>query len=150
MKHILILIAVVLSIALAGCPGGPPAGGIVGFHGELTVSDGEFHMEGEVMNTGQVSPPPEFNNVTVYLYAEDGTLIKSESIDSFEASTTITMHSQQVPKYVIIDSPDFWQYDIQVDYWKLVTESNGTYRQEVVTERNEFPVELSEQEAEQS
>lgn len=148
MKQPLLVITVAVFVTMAGCPGQTPAGGIITHSGDKIVTDGEFYLDGEVMNTGYASP--EYANVTIYLYAEDGTLIKSQSIGTVERSTNVTMQSGRVPKYIIIDSPNFWKYDIQVDYWEY-NESTGEYLPRSVASRNEFPVEHPQkEEAEQS
>ena len=56
------------------------------------------------------------------------------------------MQTDQIPKYVIVNSPEFWEYDdIEVRYWGHVDSQdhpNGIYADEVVTSHDEFPVEV--------
>ena len=58
----------------------------------------------------------------------------------------VTMQTDQIPKYVIVNSPEFWEYDdIEVRYWGHVDSQdhpNGIYADEVVTSHDEFPVEV--------
>ena len=58
----------------------------------------------------------------------------------------VTMQTDQIPKYVIVNSPEFWKYDkIGVFYWERVDSQdhpNGIYAERSVSSRDEFPVEV--------
>jgi len=58
----------------------------------------------------------------------------------------VTMQTDRNPKYVIVNSPEFWEYDeISVRYWENVVSPdnpNGVYADRVVSSQDEFPVEV--------
>jgi len=95
----------IVTALTAGC--GQPQGDI-GFSGEINITEEEFEMTGEIVDgTG---PENTYENVTVFLYSADGTLIEQKEIGTFSRSSEpFSIRSQEVPEYIIIDSPTFWE-----------------------------------------
>jgi len=136
------LIAVVLLVAVSGCPSG--TGGNIAISGNITATDGEFHLNGTVAHTGYTRPTHQ--NITMYLYTGDGSVIASKSVGTLEETDelAVQMHTDRVPKYIIINSPDFWTHDdISVKYYEFVKDSlapDGIYSSRNVGSKDEFPV----------
>lgn len=80
-----------------------------------------------------------FDDVGVYLYTENRDLIDSQAIGTLNESVSVSISSQEIPHYVIIDSPDFWRVrGVQVTYYQLADEK--VYSSRVVASRGELPV----------
>lgn len=92
---------------LSGCSVGNPAyNGDIDFEGELTAENGTFVMDGEVVNSGFANVT--FEEVRIFLYAENGSRLDIIEVGVLYGSASVSYRSQQVPQYVIISSPDFW------------------------------------------
>ncbi len=89
---------------------------------------------------------PVHRDVTLYLYGENGSVITSKCLGTVNESTDvpITMNARQTPKYIIINSQDFWRFDtISVNYYELTQSSrqpDGIYSEHTVGSKEEFPV----------
>ncbi|MDQ2073256.1 hypothetical protein RBH20_11995 [Haloarcula sp. H-GB4] len=130
---------VVICVSLSGCAIGNPAyNGDVEFIGDIHASNGTFVMKGEIANGGMKNIT--FKNVTVNLYWENGTRIDSIEMGSLYNSIPVNLTRDKVPKYVIIDSPEFWSTEkVEVDYYTRM--DSGNYSNTIVTGRSELPIE---------
>lgn len=141
MNRVFLLLMIAMLVALSGCEQGTAA---VDINGQINATNDGFVLNAEVENTGYSSPT--FTNVTVYLYRANGTVIDSKHAGTMEPSTEISLQTKEIPRYVIADSPEFWEYgDIGVSYYEYVEHAqapDGIYSEEVVGSRDEFPVEV--------
>jgi hypothetical protein len=110
----------------------------ISFDGDLDSSVGDFTMRGKIVDEA-AGEPNLFENVSVYLYAENGTVLNKTNFRSIDGkSDEFVLTARQRPKYVIIDSPDFWETDGSVDYY--VHKEGEVYSQEIVGNKSELPV----------
>ncbi|WP_436932719.1 hypothetical protein [Halosimplex halobium] len=142
MKY-LISVAVVASLVLiAGCLTNGSGGG-VGITGNITATGEGFYLNGTVEHTGMTDPT--FEDVSVYLYTANGSVIRSEYLGTMdETGLEVRLRASQIPKYVIVDSPDIWaDSGIGAYYYEYVEDSqapNGIYAERGAGSREEFPV----------
>jgi len=139
-----LLVVVILSLSFSGCTLINPPDNI-NFTGDIHTSDGEFRMNGTIVNSSP-DDPSKFRNTTIHLYHVNGTLIRSHRVGTLERSAKISITSEQVPEYVVINSPDFWQRSIldpgvSIFYFELTEE--GIYSEHGVESKNDLPVELT-------
>jgi len=114
---------------------------MISIDGEINATADGFHLNGDIINGGE-GEAPEYQNVTVSLYTEDGTLIDSTTVGSVVRRTNVSMRTETIPQYVIIHSPEFWDArNIEVDYYELG--ANGRYRTRPITSQDELPVQPS-------
>jgi len=132
-RTILGLLASML-IVLSGC-GGPAVD--VGFHGGFNTSNRTFTIQGQITDAAQRGN--QLDNVTVYLYTEDGRRLNCTNIESFRyESQRFTLTASDPPKYIIINSTEFWEYNnVDVDYH---FRRGDEYPQRPVGSRSELPV----------
>jgi len=130
----------VIVLLTAGCF---QQAGSIKFIGNMSVTNGTFTMEGEVVD-GTASNPT-YRNVTVYLYTEDGELITQKQVGTFNGSSeSFVVQSETVPHYIIINSPTFWERnDVGVFYYER-SEAEGGYASTGIRNQDELPVELPE------
>lgn len=123
---------------LSGCYVGNPAyNGNIDFDGELTAENETFVMEGDVVNSGIENIT--FDEVRIYLYDENRSRIDAIDVGALSGSAPVSYRSSEIPEYVIISSPDFWNTSkVEVDYHER--SDSGFYREVIVTSRNELPV----------
>lgn len=133
-------LALVLVTGLAGCPGAEPGpGSSVTFSGEFNVSDEGFVMDGQIVEEPGAAGLHEFHDVAVYLYTEDGTLIANEPVGTLDVRANVSITSEQVPQYVVLDSPEFWETEtLDVSYYERTR--NDLYAVRDATTENELPV----------
>jgi len=140
-NRVIIALSVAGLLLLSGC-GILGNTEIIGIDGEFNTSDSTFYLNGEVVNSSP-GDPPAFQNVTVYLYAQNETLLESQSAGTLRYRANFSIRSDTLPEYVIVDSPEFWEYGsaldgISVKYYRL-TEENY-YTVESVGSRDDLPV----------
>lgn len=100
---------VILLIVTAGCVRTEPGrGGEVGFYGTMNATESGFVMDGQTTLGGGIPKQDEFENVTVYLFTENGTLIRSHRAGTLTGLLNVSLTTSRTPHYVVIDSPDFW------------------------------------------
>ena len=108
----LALVALVLSMALAGCYYPEASNHSVFYDGTFAAENGTFRMNGTVSVHSGASDDRTYRNVHVVLYDEDRQLI-----DAFPVAPLSTLNhtespvegrSDVIPTYVVIESPDFW------------------------------------------
>lgn len=105
-----IQIGLVVLLLTAGCLRSEPGpGGEVGFYGEMNVSDSQYVMDGQITLGGGTTSQDAFDNVTIYLFTENGTLIETHRAGTLTGLLNVSIVSNRIPYYVIIDSPEFWE-----------------------------------------
>jgi hypothetical protein len=126
-------------LLLSGCARTEPGTGVsIQFDGTFDTSDG-FHMDGEIETSGGVSPKESYRNVVVCLYSNEADLIARERAGDLDADgqLTISIMSSKIPKYIIINSSDFWYSNNEVDYYER---SDGVYTVYTVGREEDLPV----------
>jgi len=135
-KQITLTLIAALLITLSGC-GGPTIN--VQFDGDINSSNGTFAMQGHITEESQ-GAPERLENVTVYLYADNETILNSTMFESIEdgRSREFILTASERPKYIIINSPQFWEFDNpDVEYH---VRQNGGYPSRPIGNQSEFPV----------
>lgn len=115
-RRIALTVVLVGLLVTAGCLGKARQHG-VDFGGEVEYANETFTMDGEVFVTAGTAEPQTYPNVTVELYAANGTRLDVIRLGTMSAqkeapserSTNITRPYR--PKYVVIESPGFWHND---------------------------------------
>ena len=142
MNNRVICASVVALVLVAGCPQTGQSSPQFKFLGNLSSTDDGFQMNGKIQNS-EIGDPPKFENVTFYLYSEQKELIYSKAVGSVRRQKNVSITHDQVPEYVIINSPDFWERDsISVNYYELSDSEGGMYSPRAVSSREAFPVQL--------
>lgn len=132
-----VLLLISLLLSSSGCLFPESGSPMVQFEGNFNSSGSNFGMEGTVRDTSITSDPPTYRNVTIYLYAEDGTLIQRVPVGTLDEGAEVSISSDEVPEYVILDSPDFYGGEVEVGYY---TRRESTWAEEIVDRREELPV----------
>lgn len=137
-RQIAVFIIVFASLLIVGC--GQPVAQI-SFSGDMNVSNDELRMNGRVIDSS--GPTQTFENVSIYLYSSKGELIKQKNLGTYSGnSKQFSLYSKEVPEYIIIDSPTFWELDdTGVSYYER-SAAEGGYASHGVSSRDELPVEL--------
>lgn len=138
-RKMALLIAVVLLSPLAGCV---PTGDEVkfGFSGQINATTSEFHMDGYVSVSGGIPDRDVYHNVSIRLYNSEGRVIDSKSLGDLDGSSDmfeITLREGELPTYVTIESPDFWNEKMVVEYY---VRTNSEYAVEYASSRSGLPV----------
>jgi len=142
-KKALLTFGVACLCVLSGCTlFGQPE--VINYVGEIETTDGQFHMDGELVNSSP-GDPPTFRNITLYLYSKSGEMIKSKPVGSLQRRTNVSVRSNSIPEYVIFSSPDFWKSGgitggISVSYYEQ--NDQGNYTEEKAGARDGLPVQL--------
>ena len=137
-RNVLLIVSVTLIVS--GCPTNLSSGGYVTFNGEMDATAQGFTLNGTVENQGQ-GDVPTFQNVTVYLLTENDTQIASKDLGHLYRQTAVSMNATVEPKFVVFDSPDFWNTEsIQVDYYEFVNKSGIEYTVHSVGSREQLPL----------
>lgn len=99
-------------------------------------------MDGQVIMGGALPDQDVFRDVTIYLFSENGTLIRSHVAGDLRRPLNVTLTTDQIPHYVIIDSSDFWtEDDINVRYYLCIDVNRSEdYGQSEVQSRDGVPV----------
>lgn len=143
MAHRYVLLGVlVFVVAISGCyyPQGEEVS--VSFHGSLTVSDSTFEMEGHVSTGGGIPEEDIYRDVSINLYSENKQQILSRTVGDLNANhgrLNVSFESSDIPYYVTIESPDFWEEPVGVDYYVFDNDTEK-YTVFVAGSKEELPV----------
>lgn len=139
-----VIAGLLLVTILAGCIMTPRGSGAhVTYYGSFNESN-NFHMGGYLSSGGGIPDKDAFRSVSIQLYSEDGTLLCTSEVGRLIANqgrTNISISVTTVPHYILILSPDFWDEQTEVDYFRR-NEDEGTYTAIGVTSRESLPVEV--------
>lgn len=129
---------VVVATLLSGCAvNNPGYNGNIVFSGDMGETDGKFEMNGEITNSGVKNIT--FDSVRVLLYHTNKTIIDEISLGALDGSAQISVEKNHIPKYVLIDSPDFWNTPkVEVDYY--IRAESGDYTVHTATDRSQLPI----------
>lgn len=128
------------TLATAGCyttPAGDEV--VVSFHGDINTTDNRTALNGEVSIGGRIPDRSEYRNITIYYLSENRSTTDSFEVgDIGEAPGNVNFSSSTSgrPAFIVINSPDFWQESMAVEY--LEWEGEG-YHIETATAESELP-----------
>lgn len=109
------------------------------FLGDMEANDTRFVMQGELLGCWEFDMgPANCRDVTIELYAENGTHLRTYRVGYLNGSTNVSIVAPVVPHYVLIRSPDFWGHLFTNIYYYERLE-DGRYWARVIGERDEFP-----------
>lgn len=140
------LLVVALLVATSGCQwytSTTMQGTSIDFEGSLNVSETGFTIEGKILNIAQEGDQRTFENVSVYLYDENKTVIDSVHFDQLGTeSPRFSLQSRNLPEYIIIYSDEFWGTDeFEVKYYtRIDTEREIPYDPEWAASKDNLPV----------
>jgi len=138
-RTIIIVIAVAILLPLAGCSQ-TSQGPVINYEGSIGVNNGTFYMNATLIEAGTQPEPPEIDDIRVYLYSADKTLLSTHPMGSFE-NATVSIQSGKIPEYVIIYSPDFETYDhIEFFYHQRSAAQNVDFNIYVIGSSSELPI----------
>lgn len=115
-----IVVCFVGIVLLSGCTYPAISHHEIDFDGTVERVDGTFRMDGQVEVDIGTAPPQNFSDVAVVLYDSNrsaitevplGPMSTNSSISPSRKSVNITSDTQ--PTFVVVESPDFWQDDLQ-------------------------------------
>jgi len=128
-----------LAVAVSGC-GGPAAN--VSIEVDINATEDRFQMSGNVEDQAVADEPIQFENVSVLLYDSDGALLNCTTVGTLQGeSQQFTLTASQLPKYIIVNSPGFWEYDrgrVDIEYLEL--KEGSVYSPDSVANRVDLPV----------
>lgn len=134
----------IFMLLIAGCAYVPSGDEVnVGFTGSLNASSSSFSMEGNITVGGGIPDRQTYRDMTVNLFSEDGDLLLTKKLGNLRTDAgrlDVSIAIQSVPHYVIIESPDFWQEPMQVEYYVRM---DSNYSVEYATARDELPAEIT-------
>lgn len=122
------IMIVTLTVVMAGCVFVPSSNyHQIYFTGEMGAENSTFRMVGEVGVQSGAAPEGVYRNVEIVLYSDDYQAIRSIGLGDLGTSEAtvplsqeVNVTSEQVPQYVLIESPDFWteEGELQVDAYR--------------------------------
>lgn len=138
--RILLILSVMITMPLAGC-GYVPEGDTVhiNFHGSFDTTESGIHINGDLVAERRAAEQDVYRNVTINLFAENGTLLYQEELGDLKARVgrlNVSIKSEFVPRYITFESLDFWNEQMTVDYYEKVDEGYAVYE---ATSRSELP-----------
>lgn len=142
-REILFGISVILAVSFSGCYVEPGVGGSLAFDGTFDLSDDEFTMKGDLEFEGGRMPQDKYENITLELYAQNGTLLYKEHLGTIHNKShklNVSVSFSSIPYYVIFDSPDIWDGKTGIDYYVRSPDAEGGYRFEDTADRSELPI----------
>lgn len=135
----------VLSSALAGCSTVPRGEEVeVIYVGSIDASSEGFQMDGYLSTGGGVPDRKTFRNVSVQLYAKNGTLLCGVAVGNLAADhgrRNVSITASAIPEYVLVTSADFWNEQVEVNYFQRRS-SGQEYKREEAGSRSELPVSI--------
>lgn len=142
----LVFIAVVSFLLLtAGCLRTEPGRGAdVGFRGTMNATDSKFVVDGRVTLGGGVPEQDVFHDVTIYFFAENGSLLDSHRVGNLTGFVEVSTTTERVPYYVVINSPDFWEEPriVVSYYYRVGRDGDRDYAPRDARSKDDFPVTL--------
>jgi len=142
MKKSVPFIVLLVITVLSGCFIEGTEGGSLSYDGEFNVSEKGVNMSGDIVFLGTNPPQNRYENISIEMYASNGTLLYKEQIGTLNPTSegvSISVSLSTVPKYIIFDSPDIWDEKTGVDYCVYSSES-GVYEQRTAANRSELPI----------
>lgn len=136
-KQFVAVVMLVVMLSTGGCIFPESNKSMIEFEGDFNETSDGFVMEGRLIDATITSDPQTYQDVTVYLYAENESTVREVPLGDLERAMNVSVRSDRVPKYVIFDSPDFYGGEVDVAYY-TVQESGRSGG--MVDEMEELPV----------
>jgi hypothetical protein len=103
-----------------------PATVEVVLNGQPSIQSNTFHFKGTLSaEAHRTDSSYKFNNISIILYNQDKQIIDRISIGSLtsepgENTINITITSDSIPAYVVVESKDFWNksVDVNIKAWR--------------------------------
>jgi len=134
-------------VVLSGCATLPQGEGIdVVFIGDINVSESSFHMDRHLSSGGGIPDRKEFRNVRIELYSENGEILYSSEVGDLQADQgrlNVSIISDQIPEYIVIRSPEFWNEQVMVAYFQRSSDSRD-YSGKDIYSKSELPISLAQ------
>lgn len=114
-----ICIALIILVLLAGCAYVPQGDTTeISFYGEMNRTESGFEINGSIMAGGGIPERDVYRGVSITLYSANGELLCREPVGQLTvgAGLQVTFSTQKQPKYVTVESRDFWKEPMEVDY----------------------------------
>jgi hypothetical protein len=133
------LVVVLVLISFAGCtyPQGEEVS--ISFHGAVNETGSGVEIDGELAAGGGIPEQESFEDVSVVLYDENGTVLHSESVGDLDAEggpLAFTVSVSEQPHYVTFESGDIWDEKTQVEYF---VRCEYGYCSKYASERSDLP-----------
>lgn len=138
------VLGVVIAGILAGCVTVPKGEEVdIHYDGSINGANEEFRMDGYVSSGGGIPDQETYRNISIKLYSKDGTLLCEDDVGTLQAHDrrNVSVTADIVPEYVIITSPDFWDEQVEVDYFQRNPNREG-YDREEATSKEDLPVSM--------
>lgn len=109
-------------------------------HGNLSIEGGDFSYDATIETSrARTNEEFSFKEVNLSLYGEDKSKIKSVRVGTVSTSqdrpANVKMKSDIIPKYVVIESPEFWalpNVEVKIIGLKWI-DSESKYREYFIT-----------------
>lgn len=135
---------VLLLVAAPGCGFiDPGVGGTIGFDGNMSADDGSYTMSGQVYFAGGNMPQGTYENISVYYYDRNKTLIHREPVGTIHNKTeriSVNVHLNRTPHYIILYSSDLWDGETAVAYYVWSEYPEIQYENDAAAKPSELPV----------
>lgn len=129
-----VLVAIVVLVLVVGCTYPTQSHHEVHFDGSVERVNGSFQMQGQVDISVGAAPTRTFTDVRVILYGQNETIVEQMPLGTMSTNASIAPRQRQVnitadrlPKYVLIESPDFWDGNLPVVAYRWTGERYKTY-----------------------
>ncbi|QPV64150.1 hypothetical protein I7X12_05870 [Halosimplex litoreum] len=135
-----LVVAAVIYLVLFSAAISPGPGTDVEFDGQFEMVGDRFQMHGAIIPNPYSEPGIE--NISVYFYSEDGELLEKRGVGELNSRLNVSVRVETAPKYVIVDSPDFWsRSNIQTLYYYKAGMFDGqpNYQSKWASSKAEFP-----------
>jgi hypothetical protein len=142
-KRSVLLSMLVVSSLSSGCYVEPGEGASIEFDGQVNRSADAFTMRGEVLLGGGSPTQEAYEDIHLEFYTKNGSLIQKVSLGTLHNKSkrlTVSVSLSTVPYYVIVDSPDIWDGETDVDYYVRNENADGGYALRDTTKRSELPI----------
>jgi len=143
MNKQLLLTSVVLVSLLSGCFIEGTEGGTITYDGDFNSSERRFIMNGDIRFAGTNPPQSSYQNITLKLYAGNGSLLYEEELGTLNGPSdtlSISVSRSTAPRYIIFDSPDIWDGKTGIDYYVRSQDAFQGYQRHTISNRRKLPI----------
>lgn len=114
----------------------------------ISISGSEFRMKGYLSVGGGAADRSRYRTISVRLYSKSGDLLCVEHVGDWNVTRTknVSISRQQIPHYVVVYSPDFWNGPMTVEYFEY-DENETVFRPREADSPDELPVKVSDKQA---
>lgn len=139
------IIALATAIALSGCylPRGESVDATVEIERKIPHdASNNVSLYGDLGFYGGIPDRDTYQNVTIKLYDSSENVICVRNIGDVvvsEGLVNFSLVAPERPRYITVESTDFWTEDMSVGYY-VFDRQEGTFQRESAAERDEMPV----------